>query len=84
MSTAASSAKCLCSCLWLAGFGNNAVEMQTRAEFDSATDEWVISTPVSHAVCLDSIMCIIAQIKLCDCSKSPKLTTADPKLTAAF
>ena len=33
----------------LAGFGNNAVEMQTRADFDAETDEWVVTTPTTLA-----------------------------------
>ena len=28
--------------------GNNAVEMETTATFDQATDEWIIHTPSSH------------------------------------
>ena len=32
-----------------AGFGNNAVEMQTRADLDVDKDEWVISTPTTLA-----------------------------------
>ena len=31
------------------GFGNNAVEMQTTATLDKATDEWVIDTPTNLA-----------------------------------
>ena len=36
-------------CYVNAGFGNNAVEMQTRADFDGAADEWVITTPTTLA-----------------------------------
>lgn len=38
-----------CFALTELGFGNNAVEMQTRAEFDEAADQWVITTPTTLA-----------------------------------
>eukprot|EP00803_Ostreobium_quekettii_P004024 evm.model.scf_590.4 EVM.evm.TU.scf_590.4 scf_590:26976-29367(+) len=38
-----------CFALTELGFGNNAVEMQTVAEFDPQTDEFVITTPSSLA-----------------------------------
>lgn len=38
-----------CFALTELGFGNNAVEMQTTAEYDAASDEFVINTPGSLA-----------------------------------
>jgi acyl-CoA oxidase len=38
-----------CFALTELGFGNNAVQMQTTAELDERTDEWVINTPTTVA-----------------------------------
>ena len=38
-----------CFALTELGYGNNAVNMQTVAELDEATDEWVITTPFATA-----------------------------------
>ena len=38
-----------CFALTELGFGNNAVQMQTTAELDEHTDEWVITTPTTVA-----------------------------------
>ena len=38
-----------CFALTELGYGNNAVQMQTTAELDERTDEWVINTPTTVA-----------------------------------
>ena len=38
-----------CFALTELGYGNNAVEMETTAMLDKATDEWVINTPSTVA-----------------------------------
>uniref|UniRef100_A0A7S2Z2G9 Acyl-coenzyme A oxidase n=3 Tax=Eukaryota TaxID=2759 RepID=A0A7S2Z2G9_9CHLO len=44
-----SAGACGCFALTELGFGNNAVQMQTTAELDERTDEWVIHTPTTVA-----------------------------------